>query len=67
MRIVFKMLDPENNGYVECGQFVQFISVVARGEAWERAELCFNMLDLGREGVLKKHDFEQVKLAPAQM
>ena len=67
VRIVFKMLEHENTGYVKCGQLVKFISVVARGESWERAELCFNMLDLKREGVLKKQDFEKVKLAPAKM
>ena len=71
VRIVFKMLEHENTGYVKCGQFVQFISVVLRGEAGERAELCFNILDLGSEGVLRKQDFEQVeyvmKSAPAQM
>ena len=57
VRIIFKMLEHENTGYLKCGQFVQFISVVARGEARERTELCFNMLNLGMEGVLKKQDF----------
>ena len=65
VRIVFKMLEHQNTGYVKCGQFLQFIEVVVRGDTGERAELCFNMLDLGREGVLKKQNFEQVKLAEA--
>ena len=71
VRIVFKMLEHENTGYVKCGQFVQFISVVLRGEARERAELCFDLLDLGKEGILKKQNFEKVecymKSALAQM
>ena len=60
VRIVFQMLDPENTGYVKCGQFVQFISVVARGDARERVEMCFNLLDVRKEGDLKKQDFQQV-------
>ena len=61
MRIVFKMLEHENTGYVRCGQFLHFISVVARGDASERLELCFDLLDLRKEGVLKKQDFKQVR------
>ena len=62
VRIIFKMLEHENTGYVKCGHFLQFISVVARGDARERAELCFNFLDLGKEGALKKQDFKQVRM-----
>jgi Ca2+-binding EF-hand superfamily protein len=61
VRIIFKMLEHDNTGYVKCGQFLQFISVVARGDARERVELCFNLLDLSKEGVLKKQDFKQVR------
>jgi Ca2+-binding EF-hand superfamily protein len=61
VRIIFKMLEHENSGYVKCGQFIQFISVVARGDAREKASLCFNLLDLRREGALKKQDFKQVR------
>ena len=64
VKIVFSLLDPENTGYVKCGQFVQFVSVVERGEAGERVELCFNICDIQRKGVLTKQDFEQVKSEP---
>jgi Ca2+-binding EF-hand superfamily protein len=63
VRIVFKMLDPENTGYIKCGQFLQFISVVARVDARERVDMCFNLLDVRKEGVLKKQDFKQVRTA----
>ena len=61
VRIVFKMLEHENTGYVKYGQFLQFIEALARGEAWERVELSFNIFDLGKEGVLRRLDFEEVE------
>ena len=61
VRIVFKMLEHDNTGYVKCGQFVQFISVVARGDARERVEMCFKLLDVRNEFDLKKQDFKQVR------
>lgn len=60
VRIVFNMLDHDNNGHIKCGQFIQFISIVARGDDGERACLCFEMFDLRREGVLRKQDFGEV-------
>ena len=61
VRIVFKMLEHENTRYVKYGQFVQLKEVLARGEARVRVELCFIILDLGKEDVLRKLDFDQVE------
>ena len=60
VRIVFNMLDHEKNGHIKCGQFIQFISIVARGDDGERAGLCFEIFDLRQEGVLRKQDFGEV-------
>ena len=60
VKLVFNTMDQERNGFIKCGDFLDFISIIARGSTRERAVLCFHMFDVGREGVLMKHDFEQV-------
>ena len=62
VKIIFAMLDSEQVGSVKCGQFLQFISVMARGGVGERAEMVFRIFDVRREGVLKKEDFQKVKV-----
>ena len=60
VKLVFNSMDQERNGYIQSGQFMQFISILARGSTRARALLCFNMLDNGRDRVLRKQNFKQV-------
>ena len=60
VRIIFNTMDHDRTGYVHSGDFLEFISIIARGSIMERALLCFDMFDVGRQGVLRKIDFAQV-------
>ena len=60
VKLVFNTMDQERNGFIKCGDFLDFISIIARGSTRERAVLCFHMFDVGREGVLSKNNFQQV-------
>ena len=61
VRIVFNMLNHENTGYIKCGEFLEFISIIARGSTRERALLCFHLFDVGKDEVLCRGNFEQVE------
>ena len=61
VKIVFRVIDQDNCGYIECGQLINFISIMARGNPKQRAELAFKMFDLRREGLLRIEDFQHVR------
>ena len=60
VKIVFNMINYENTGYINCGEFLEFISVIARGSTTERALSCFQLFDVGKKGVLCRKNVEQV-------
>ena len=60
VKIVFNTMDHDRSGFIKCGEFMEFISIIGRGSTRERALLCFHMFDFGREGVLRKQNFQQV-------